>query len=94
VGFLSRLFGTKNDQENTVSVQPIDYKGFSIFPESLADNGQYRIAGRITIEDEGVVKEHRFIRSDVLMSRSDADELMVTKAKMLIDQMGKKIFSD
>lgn len=91
MGFLSRIFG-RNRQGASVGVEPICYKGFSIYPEALAENGQYRVAGRITLEIGNEVKEHRFIRSDVLMSSGDADELMVTKAKMFIDQVGEKLF--
>ncbi|MDW6004471.1 HlyU family transcriptional regulator [Vibrio mangrovi] len=94
MGFLSRLFGQRSQhQEASSSAEPVYYKDFAIFPESIAENGQFRVAGRITREINGEMREHRFIRSDVLMSRSSADELMVTKAKMFIDQMGEKIFS-
>ncbi|SHO54511.1 HlyU family transcriptional regulator [Vibrio quintilis] len=91
MGFLSRLFGKKTE-DVAVAVESVEYKGFSIYPEAIAENGQYRIAGRILLEKEGDTREHRFIRSDVLINRGDADELMVAKAKMLIDQMGEKIF--
>ena len=92
MGFLSRLFG-KKEQSAAVVVEPVHYKGFSIYPEAIAEGGQYRIAGRITFDSGNETKEHRFIRSDLLINRGDADELMIAKAKMLIDQMGEKIFS-
>ena len=47
----------------------------------------------ITKEIKGEIKEHRFIRSDVISNKSDADELMVRKSKMLIDQMNESIFN-
>lgn len=91
MGFLSRLFGQR--QQESTPIEPVYYKDFAILPEAIAENGQYRVAGRITREINGEIKEHRFIRSDVLSSRSSADDLMVNKAKMFIDQMGEKIFS-
>ncbi|CAM3933005.1 Transcriptional activator HlyU [Vibrio aerogenes CECT 7868] len=91
MGFLSRLFGKKT-QQTQAAAEPVEYKGFFIYPEAIAESGQYRIAGRILLEKEGETHEHRFIRSDVVISRGDADELMVAKAKMMIDQMGEKIF--
>jgi hypothetical protein len=95
LGFLSNLFGGGKQVESTATVEPVEYKNYFIYPFAIAESGQYRVAGKIVSSElfDGETKEHRFIRSDVLMSRADADELMVKKAKMLIDQMGNKIFS-
>ena len=91
MGLFSRLFGKKTAKAEPV-VEPVEYKGFLIFQEAIAESGQYRIAGRIEKEIDGELKTHRFIRSDVLSSRSDADEFMLKKAQMFIDQMGTNIF--
>ncbi|EGU47007.1 hypothetical protein VII00023_01989 [Vibrio ichthyoenteri ATCC 700023] len=91
MGLFSRLFGSKKPTVE-VQVEPVEYKGFLIYQEAIAEAGQYRIAGRIEKEIEGEIKTHRFIRSDVLSSRSDADEFMLKKAQMFIDQMGTNIF--
>lgn len=91
MGLFSRLFGGK-ETEQSAEVEPVEYKGFLIYQEAIAEGGQYRIAGRITKEVDGEVKTHRFIRSDVLASQSDADEFMLKKAQMFIDQMGENIF--
>lgn len=90
MGFLARLFGTKPSVEQ--QVEPVEYKGFLIYPDALAEGGQYRIAGRITKEIDGELKTHRFIRSDLLPSAESANELMLQKAQLLIEQMGEKIF--
>jgi len=91
VGFFSNLFSSKESKAK--QVEPVEYKGFLIYQESIAESGQYRIAGRITKEIDGEVREHRFIRSDVVSSETDANDLMLNKAKMFIDQMNGKIFS-
>jgi hypothetical protein len=91
VGLFSRLFGGNKD-EKKVEVEPVEYKGYLIYQEAMPEGGQYRIAGRITKELDGEVKTHRFIRSDVLSSQTDADEFMLKKAQMFIDQMGDTIF--
>ncbi|ENB1601158.1 transcriptional regulator [Vibrio parahaemolyticus] len=88
MGFFSRLFG---GSEKTAEVK-IEYKGFLIYQESISEGGQYRIAGRIEKSYDGEVKTHRFIRSDLLASEGDANELMLKKSQMFIDQMGDKIF--
>ncbi|MDD9180646.1 MULTISPECIES: HlyU family transcriptional regulator [Aliivibrio] len=91
MGLFSRLFGTSPKQEATI--EPIEYQSFLIYPNSERDGSQFRIAGTITKEIKGEIKEHRFIRSDVISNKSDADELMVRKSKMLIEQMNESIFN-
>ncbi|MFA0413403.1 HlyU family transcriptional regulator [Vibrio renipiscarius] len=91
MGLFSRLFGGKTNKQ-PLPVEPVEYKGYQIYQEAMAESGQYRIAGRIEKEIDGELKSHRFIRSDVLSSKSDADEFMLKKAQMFIDQMGSDIF--
>ncbi len=56
--------------------------------ESYNDNDRWRIEK----DYDGEVKSHRFIRSDLLGSEQDANDLMLKKSQMFIDQMGEKIF--
>ncbi|UPQ89912.1 HlyU family transcriptional regulator [Vibrio sinaloensis] len=91
MGLFSRLFGGSKIQE-APPVEPVEYKGYLIYQEALAEGGQFRIAGRITKQFGDETKSHRFIRSDVLATESDANEFMLKKAQMFIDQMGDNIF--
>jgi hypothetical protein len=93
MGFFSKLFGGSSEVKSK-SVEPSEYKGYLIYAEPIPESGQFRIAGRITLGEGENLKTHRFIRSDVLSNPADANELMVKKAQMLIDQMGDSIFSD
>ncbi|HHF3022493.1 TPA: HlyU family transcriptional regulator [Vibrio diabolicus] len=92
MGFFSRLFGGSEKTAEVKTVEPVEYKGFFIYQESLSEGGQYRIAGRIEKQYDDEVKTHQFIRSDLLGSEQDANELMLKKSQMFIDQMGDKIF--
>ncbi|MEZ9944540.1 HlyU family transcriptional regulator [Vibrio breoganii] len=100
MGWFSRLFGSSEAPKQVV-VEPIEYKGYLIYAEPIAEGGQYRIAeggqyriaGRITLGEGDSIKTHRFIRSDLLGNEGDANELMIKKAQMLIDQMGETIFN-
>jgi hypothetical protein len=92
VGLFSRLFGSSDKGATFKQTEPVEYEGFLIYQEAKAEAGQYRIAGRITKEIDGELKEHTFIRSDVVASKQDADDLMLNKAKMFIDQMRGDIF--
>ncbi|MGL5812992.1 MAG: HlyU family transcriptional regulator [Aeromonas sp.] len=75
-----------------VEVTPTEYVGYLIYPEPMAEGGQYRLAGRITKEVGGEVLTHRFIRSDLFVNPADAERFMVQKAHTFIDQMGEKMF--
>ncbi|UXI04076.1 HlyU family transcriptional regulator [Photobacterium sp. TY1-4] len=91
MGFFSKLFGLEKDKK-VIEVEPVEYEGYLIYPEPIAENGQYRIAGRICKEVEGELKTHLFIRSDLLASKQDAEAFMLNKAKMFIDQTGESMF--
>ncbi len=91
MGLFSRLFGGKSEAQ-AESVEPVEYKEFLIYQEVISEGGQYRVAGRITKEVDGELKTHRFIRSDVVSNKSDAEELMLKKAQLFIDQMSGRIF--
>ncbi|OBT07977.1 transcriptional regulator [Vibrio sp. UCD-FRSSP16_10] len=91
MGWFSRLFGA-SDNNKQVQVEPVEYKGFLIYSEAIAEGGLFRIAGRITMGEGESLKTHRFIRSDVLGNQADANELMIKKSQMFIDQMGDTIF--
>lgn len=95
MGFLSKLFGgnsNSNNDKKTKTIEPVEYNGYLIYAEPLAEGSQFRIAGHITKDVDGVIKTHRFIRSDVLSSESDACELMIKKSKLFIDQSGPTLF--
>lgn len=68
------------------------YQGFNIHPEPLAENGQYRLHGRITQLNDGQLQEYRLIRSDLLPSAEQAAEFMVAKAQRVIDENGSRLF--
>ncbi|WP_330960043.1 HlyU family transcriptional regulator [Photobacterium sp. 53610] len=92
MGFWSKLFGKQPIQSQPVEETPEEYKGYLIYPEPIAEGGQFRIAGRICKECDGELKTHSFIRSDLLASKEDAKSLMLNKAKMFIDQTGEAMF--
>lgn len=92
MGLFSKLFGGGKPDSKQKEVTAVEYKDFLIYQEAKAEGGQYRVAGRITRELDGELKVHHFIRSDVVSSEADANELMLSKAKLFIDQMNGNIF--
>ncbi|MCG3880674.1 transcriptional regulator, partial [Psychrobacter sp. Ps6] len=53
MGFLAKIFGLTKSNIGSPEIDPTEYKGYLIFPEPRSENGQFRIAGRITKEVEG-----------------------------------------
>ena len=91
---LKKLFNAlfKEQPAQIVAVTPTEYAGYLIYPEPMAEGGQYRLAGRITREIDGQLQTHRFIRSDLFTNPADAERFMVQKAHTFIDQMGERMF--
>ena len=98
MGFFTKLFtgsGQSKASDEPQSNYPSEnYKGFTITPQPLSDNGQYRVAGLIEkAQGEGLgTKKHQFIRSDVLANADQAAQLTLSKCKVFIDQLGDNIF--
>lgn len=63
-----------------------------IYQEPIAENGQFRVAGRITQEINGELKTHRFIRSDLVSNKADAEELMLKKPSYLLTKCQDRSF--
>ncbi|MBO1519001.1 HlyU family transcriptional regulator [Oceanisphaera pacifica] len=78
--------------DNPAQFEPESYQGFTIYPEPLAEHGQFRLHGRITQQHNGEQQEYRLIRSDLLPSAELAASLMIDKAKRVIDENGARLF--
>ena len=86
MSLLSRLFG---GAKSAPAPEPEVYKGFRITPApEKAENG-YRIGA--VIEKDG--KRHELIRADIIGDLETAEQASVTKAQMLIDQIGERLFN-
>ncbi|SMY08724.1 HlyU family transcriptional regulator [Flavimaricola marinus] len=93
MSILSKLFGGKGNADAAEpSVAAEEYKGYKITPTPAQDGKSYRIGARIEKEIDGEVKVHDLIRADTLPVREDAEAASVAKAKVMIDQMGDRVF--
>ena len=72
---LKKLFSAlfKGQPAQTADVTPTEYAGYLIYPVPMAEGGQFRLAGRITKDVDGVLQTHRFIRSDLFANPADAE---------------------
>jgi hypothetical protein len=69
-----------------------DYNGFTIQAAPLRDGSQWLTAGFISKKVGDEQKEHQFIRADTHASREDAEAFSITKARLIIDEQGEKLF--
>ena len=89
------MFGWfKKKEAGTVtrSLQWIEYKGFRVAAAPIPENGQFRLAGEIEKGEGEALRKHQFVRADLFPAQKDADEFSIAKAKMMIDQLGDKLF--
>ncbi len=90
----SKLFKSlfSGSEKPAAKVDPVEYKGYLIYPEPMDEGSQYRLAGRICKEIDGETKTHIFIRSDQFPTKEDACQWMIRKAELFIDQNGDNMF--
>lgn len=91
---LSGLLGSGNETPARSSASaPVEYKGYLIVSDPEDLGGQMRVSGWIRKPgSNGEVQEHRFDRSDMVPGREACDQLMVSKAQRLIDEVGDDMF--
>lgn len=91
VGFLQRIFGGGIGGASAPAATE-EYEGFVLTAEPISDGGQFRLAGSITKEVDGEMKEHKFIRADLFTTKDQAEEFAMLKGKQMVDQLGNRIF--
>ena len=92
MSILSKLFGGGGTTKAAQTSEPVTYQGFRITASPMPEGSQFRIAATIEKEIGGELKTHQLIRADMLNDHKDAVEASINKAKVLIDQMGDKLF--
>jgi hypothetical protein len=93
MSWLKKIFGGGEGASAPGAGKAQDYKGFSIIATPIKEGGQWRLAGTITKEIGGALKEHKFIRADLFSSKDEAEQFTVSKAQLIIDQSGDSIFA-
>lgn len=92
--FLARLNAHGGGKEKSVrhTEAVVEYQGFDIQPTPNKVSGGWSTEAIISKQIEGETKTHRFIRADTTASKEGAVALILSKAKVMIDQVGEKIF--
>jgi hypothetical protein len=91
MSWLRKIFG--GSEAAPAASASREHKGYTITATPIKEGGQYRLAGTISKEIGGVVKEHRFVRADLFTSRDEAVQFAFLKGQLIIDQSGDGMFS-
>ena len=73
------------------AADPVEYKGFTIEPEPIEEDGKFRTAGYISGELDGEVRRIRYIRADQSSSVEAAIDHSIVKARQIIDEQGRQL---
>ena len=90
IKFLKGLLGGKPGGGK--QLEAVVYNGYAIVPAPQNTGSGWSTEGIIRKEIDGVTREHKFIRADSSTSEDAAVSLIISKARMLIDQQGDGIF--
>jgi hypothetical protein len=94
MSFWKKLFGTSNS-DSSAPAKPAreeQHNGYRIEAVPYAEAGQFQVAGIISKEIDGDIKQHRFVRADRFSTIDEAADFSVMKARQIIDQQGDRIF--
>jgi hypothetical protein len=93
MAFFKKLFGGgSSSSEASKPAKTLEYKGFMIEARPYKEGGQFQLAGAITKEISGVVREHKYVRADRFTSLDEAAEIAIAKGRQIIDEQGEMIF--
>ena len=92
MSFWKSLFGGGKDPATTKPVREIEHNGYRIAAMPYAEGGQYQVAGLVSKQIGGELKEHRFVRADRFGSLEDAAEVALMKGRQLVEQQGDRMF--
>ncbi len=94
--FFAKLFSSASSdaEKSAPATAPVEHKGFLIHAEPRQEGGQWQIAGRITREKDGEIREETFIRADKCVSKDEADAMCLRKGQQIINEQGERLFSN
>lgn len=94
MSWLRKIFGGSDAAGKNAGGGPSrEHKGFLITATPVKEGGQWRLAGVISKEIDGVLKEHRFVRADLFTGKDEAVQFAFVKGELIVDQSGEGFFS-
>jgi hypothetical protein len=95
--FLSKLFGFSGGSKEGPTVSSVKTETYAdclIKATPQREGSQFRLAGSIEKDVDGIVRVRTFIRADLFSSEQDVIDATLRKAHQIIDQHGTSLFAD
>jgi hypothetical protein len=89
--FFGREAGRDGSRRAEAPAPTETHAGFTIAATPYESGGRWQLCGVISKEVEGVLKDHRFVRADTFDTREVAEQMTMSKARQMIDQLGDGI---
>lgn len=93
MSFFKKFFSVTDKEPQAISSAPMDYNGFIITATPFSAGNQYQSCGVISKSIKGRVLQYRFIRADKFSSVDVAMDMIMIKARQIIDEQGENIFN-
>jgi hypothetical protein len=88
MAFWSKWLGSSPDTQVGAD-KTLEYNGYLIEARPYKDGGQWQLAGRISKDG----KVHDFVRADKFSSKDEAVDIALSKARLIVDQSGDRMFT-
>lgn len=88
MAFWSKWLSSSSETQDAAG-KALEYNGYMIEARPYKDGGQWQLAGRISKDG----KVHDFVRADKFSSKDEAVDIALSKARLIIDQSGDRMFS-
>ncbi len=92
LGWLKNMFSPAAPAPPQPS-DPVDYQGYTLIATPRQVSGGWSTEGIIRLGSGEDARETTFIRADTCMSRDDAVQMALAKARKIVDEKGEGIFS-
>ena len=93
IGFLKSLFPGARSGQTELPEKTVEHNGYCITPCPKQTGNGWSTEATIKKEIKGEVKTHHFIRADSNTTKESAVQLVISKARTTIDQLGERIFN-
>lgn len=90
-GWLKKAMAGGPASPREVKGETIEYKGYQVTPTPIPEGAQFRVSG-IIVKPGEPEQRHTFIRSDLVAGEDEACNFTLVKARLMIDQLGDRIF--
>lgn len=93
MSFFKKLFGGSATPPAPEPAPQAEHAGFIIKATPYQEGGEWQMCGVIEKEIGGEMKSHRFVRADRFAAKDIAIEMTFSKARLIIDQQGERMFA-